>query len=127
MQFCTGVKGYNVYAGALAGSVGALAFGCCGHALRGKADGAEGPVAVTTYEFYHGSKWLRRREMILRRDGYRCQRCKRYGRIVQATTVHHVKHLEDRPDLAYDPENLISVCQACHNALHPEKAAARSR
>lgn len=106
-------------------TVGALAFGCCGLVLRGKAHGAEGPGAVTTYEFYHSPKWLRRRDMILRRDGYRCQRCKRYGRITQATTVHHIQHLEDRPDLAYDPANLMSVCQACHAALHPEKGGAR--
>ncbi len=82
---------------------------------------------MTSYEFYHNPKWIHKRDMILRRDGYRCQRCKRYGRIRQATTVHHILHLEDRPDLAYDPANLISVCMACHNALHPEKAAARGR
>lgn len=61
------------------------------------------------------------RAAILRRDGYRCQMCKRYGRMRQATTVHHIKHLDEYPELAMDPDNLVSVCAACHAELHPEK------
>lgn len=72
-------------------------------------------------EFYRSSKWLHKRELILRRDGYRCQRCKRYGRITQANTVHHIQHLEDRPDLALTSSNLISLCARCHMEVHPEK------
>lgn len=78
-----------------------------------------------SYEFYHSSKWLHKRDMILRRDGYRCQECKRYGRITQAVTVHHIQHLEDRPDLALVSGNLISLCRACHAKAHPEKGGAR--
>jgi len=40
----------------------------------------------------------------------------------EATEVHHIKHLEDFPDLAYEDDNLVSLCHACHNARHPEKA-----
>ena len=79
------------------------------------------------YAFYHSQRWLHKRDVILRRDGYRCQNCKRYGRIREAVTVHHIQHLDDRPDLALDPQNLVSLCAACHNAAHPEKAAARRK
>lgn len=78
-----------------------------------------------SYDFYHSSKWLRKRELILRRDGYRCQECKRYGRIRQASTVHHIKHLEDYPELALVSSNLISLCAACHSKSHPEKGGVR--
>ena len=71
---------------------------------------------------YNSEKWKKKREAILRRDHYQCQWCKRYGRITAATTVHHIKHVEDRPDLVYEGANLISVCNDCHNKLHPEKA-----
>lgn len=71
--------------------------------------------------FYKSTKWLRKREAILRRDGYMCQKCKRYGKRVPATVVHHIKHLEDYPELAYDDSNLISLCAACHDKEHPEK------
>lgn len=71
--------------------------------------------------FYKRRKWQRKRIVILKRDGYLCQRCKRYGKIVEATTVHHIKHLDEFPELAYDNDNLISLCKDCHGKEHPEK------
>ena len=71
--------------------------------------------------FYKSKAWRYRREHVLRRDGYLCQNCKRYGKRVEAVTVHHIQHLEDRPDLALEDSNLISLCNACHNKMHPEK------
>ena len=76
-------------------------------------------------DFYHGTRWLKKREYILRRDGYRCQECKRYGRLTPATQVHHIQPLEENPELAYENTNLVSLCLACHNAKHPEKAGNR--
>lgn len=72
-------------------------------------------------DFYHSSKWIRKRSHILRRDKYMCQECRKYGKMTPATYVHHIEHLEDRPDLALVDSNLESVCLACHNKLHPEK------
>ena len=73
-------------------------------------------------EFSYGSeKWKRLRLRILRRDKYQCRICSRYGRIREATDVHHIIHSDERPDLAYDPSNLISLCHSCHEKQHPEK------
>lgn len=72
-------------------------------------------------EFYQSQKWKRKRAVILRRDMYLCQHCKRYGRTKQATTVHHIKHLGEYPELAFANDNLVSLCAACHNEAHPEK------
>jgi 5-methylcytosine-specific restriction endonuclease McrA len=74
-------------------------------------------------KFYGTEKWKRKRAAILARDKYQCQICKRYGRMRQATEVHHIVHLEDDPSRALDSSNLISLCRACHAAQHPEKAA----
>ena len=71
--------------------------------------------------FYKSKCWQMKREHILRRDKYLCQNCKRYGRRTEAVTVHHIEHLEDRPDLALEDSNLVSLCNACHNKMHPEK------
>lgn len=76
-------------------------------------------------DFYQSKAWKRKREWILRRDGYRCQDCKRYGRMRQATTVHHIKHLDQYPELALTSSNLVSLCDACHNKRHPEKGGRR--
>jgi len=72
-------------------------------------------------EFYESAKWKRKRAYILKRDGYRCQLCKKFGKFTQATQVHHIKHLEDAPELAYSNENLVALCLGCHNKQHPEK------
>lgn len=72
--------------------------------------------------FYSGLKWKRKRAAILRRDGYQCRECRRYGRMREAVEVHHIKPLELYPELAYDNDNLISLCHKCHSKRHPEKA-----
>ena len=75
----------------------------------------------TVTDFYRSIKWKHKREAILRRDNYLCQNCKRYGRYVEAITVHHIKHYDEFPELALDNNNLVSLCNACHNKAHPEK------
>ena len=73
-------------------------------------------------DFYTSAAWKSKREAILSRDGYMCRNCKRYGRQRPATTVHHIKHFDEFPELALESDNLISLCEACHNLMHPEKA-----
>ena len=71
------------------------------------------------------------RDYILRKHHYECLECKKRGKYTKATVVHHVLHVEDRPDLClsefYKDEygrlhiQLEPVCAGCHNMLHPEK------
>lgn len=68
--------------------------------------------------FYKSKKWIRKRELILKRDQYMCRECKRYGKTSPATTVHHVIPLDQRPDLKLNINNLISLCDKCHNQMH---------
>lgn len=82
--------------------------------------------------FYHSAEWRRIREEVLELDHHECQMCKAKGIITKANTVHHVKPLRDRPDLAlaiYDgnERQLVSVCGPCHNLLHPEKGLKHER
>lgn len=71
--------------------------------------------------FYKSTVWKHKRREVLRRDNYECQKHKRKGLYARAETVHHIKHLRGRPDLALIDGNLISVCNSCHCELHPEK------
>lgn len=66
-------------------------------------------------------RWIKLREKILRRDGYLCRECKRYGRLVEATTVHHVWPAEDYPESAYCEWNLLSLCDESHAKMHHRK------
>lgn len=77
--------------------------------------------------FYKTMAWRRKRLEILERDNYECQLCKREGKYNKGNTVHHIKHLEDRPDLALVDDNLLTVCGACHNKEHPERSSGFNR
>jgi len=77
--------------------------------------------AGRTILFYKRRAWKKKRRQILRRDNYECQTCKQAGKYSPASCVHHIAHVEDRPDLALDDSNLVSLCGPCHNAAHPEK------
>lgn len=73
---------------------------------------------------YKGRRWRRKRESILRRDRFRCRECGRYGLAVQATTVHHAWPADEFPEWSWEDWNLISLCSACHNAMHNRETGA---
>ena len=83
--------------------------------------------------FYNKKAWQEKRLKVLRRDHFECQDCReritQAGRkgiklhgwenyLNKATCVHHIKELEDYPELALDEDNLISLCDRCHNLRH---------
>ena len=67
------------------------------------------------------------RQYVLFRDGYRCQRCGKHG------VKLHVHHIESRQTGGNAPNNLITLCEDCHKALHagtiqlPDGRAKRGR
>lgn len=71
--------------------------------------------------FYNTKKWKDKRLKVLRRDKYICIECKRYGKITEATTVHHIYPYELYPELKLNLNNLISLCEKCHNEMHNRK------
>lgn len=73
-------------------------------------------------KFYICREWKKKRLDILDRDNNECQKCKTVKHdYSKATTVHHIKHLKEFPELAFEDDNLISLCTECHNEEHPEK------
>ena len=81
---------------------------------------------LTEAEFLSTQRWKKKRAAILQRDKYLCQECRRYGRKrnghpVPAEGVHHIQHYDEHPELALEDDNLISLCEGCHNKKHPER------
>jgi 5-methylcytosine-specific restriction endonuclease McrA len=72
--------------------------------------------------FYRSAEWKALREQVLERDHYECQWCKAEGRVTTGNDmtleIDHIKTLEERPDLALDPDNLRTLCRDCHNKRH---------
>ena len=94
------------------------------------------------WRFYKTREWRRLKGAVLRESHYECAECRRLGKITRydvgedgqkriLSTVHHVMHVRDHPELALSRQypggdgrmhaNLLPVCKACHNKLHPEK------
>lgn len=71
-----------------------------------------------TNPFYLDKRWKRKREVILMRDEYLCRECKRYGKVTPANTVHHIYTLEEHPQYKLTNDNLLSLCNECHELMH---------
>ncbi|NCB51356.1 MAG: HNH endonuclease [Clostridia bacterium] len=73
------------------------------------------------WDGYHAPRWRNHvRPLILRRDKYRCQEARRYGKIVEATVVHHIWPAEDYPEYAWCDWNLVALSLSNHRAMHNE-------
>ena len=60
-------------------------------------------------------RWQHTRRRVLDRDGWRCRKCGRPGRL----EVHHVVPLHQGGD-GYALDNLESICPSCHIAITVE-------
>ncbi|PIC75041.1 HNH endonuclease [Sporosarcina sp. P17b] len=91
-------------------------------------------------KFYQSTAWRGVngiRNQALKRDRYECQECRRQGRVhldsvkVEgerkkiALNVHHIKEIETHPELALNLDNTLTVCLACHNAIHGKEFVKR--
>ena len=69
-------------------------------------------------ERYHNEEWRRIREAFIITYPF-CQICKKYGNLVPASEVHHIKPLAEGG--TNDFSNLISLCHRCHHRIHAER------
>lgn len=67
---------------------------------------------------YKSKRWERLRRAILARDGYMDKELSRYGKMVEANTVHHIFPAEEYPQYQWCDWNLMSVSSKTHNELH---------
>lgn len=68
---------------------------------------------------YNSKRWKRKRAYILSRDEYIDRVQRRFGRNLDADTVHHIYPAEEYPEFAYENWNLISVNgKITHNKCH---------
>ena len=63
--------------------------------------------------FYHSPQWQAVRRIVLHRDHYTCCDCGE-----RANEVHHIVELTpdniNDPNIALNPDNLMSLCGRCH-------------
>ena len=65
-------------------------------------------------EYLNSQEWKGKRDLALKRDGYKCQKCK----IKTADDVHHLTYENLGNEKLSD---LLSVCRECHIRIHNKK------
>ena len=65
----------------------------------------------------YGRAWKRIRDRYAMEHPY-CERCLSEGRMTPMDEVHHI--LPIRQGGTHDRDNLMSLCQSCHNKIHHE-------
>lgn len=73
---------------------------------------------------YKTALWQRLRAEQLRREPL-CRYCKEMGEVTAAMIVDHIKPHRGERDLAFDPDNLQSLCKPCHDRHAQAKDAGK--
>lgn len=84
--------------------------------LKAMKEGKTFPVG-TDYQLGEQYDFYNTRQYVLHRDGYTCQCCGVHDKDVKL----HVHHIESRQTGGNAPNNLITLCEHCHKALHEGK------
>lgn len=73
-------------------------------------------------KFYKSKPWRTFREIIINERGNKCQEC---GKVITESKflqIHHIEELTpiniDDTSITLNPDNVIVVCQECHNKIH---------
>ncbi|WBL53610.1 HNH endonuclease [Bacillus phage yong1] len=72
----------------------------------------------TITSFYKSTDWKRTRQLGLIRDNYLCQHCLKDHCFTPADMVHHIVEVKEDWSKRLDLDNLVSLCNACHNKVH---------
>ena len=70
-----------------------------------------------TDPFYRTRRWERLRAAM-------CQASRRYGKRVEATTVHHIFPRDEFPEYQWEPWNLVSLAGDVHDQMHDRVSGA---
>lgn len=91
---------------------------CGGRKINGKCDrcqrGKRGPdTRKSAAERGYDYRWQCFRKRFLAQHPL-CQDCTGEGQVGAATDIHHKQKLRDRPELKYEEENLMPLCELHH-------------
>lgn len=64
--------------------------------------------------YLQSSKWIKKRDLVLKRDDYICQACLSN----KATQVHHLTYQNVFDEPLFE---LISICKPCHDKIHSKE------
>ena len=77
-------------------------------------------------KIYNSSTWQKLRNSYLMEHPL-CENCLLLNKVTPAKEVHHDREisngntLEEMQDIAFNPDNLIALCVACHHEIHTNR------
>jgi len=74
-------------------------------------------VPTASDRIYRGNSRWQRLSKAIRQQRRVCEHCHE----ALSEHVHHIKTLDERPDLAFDPANLLALCRPCHDRIHADR------
>lgn len=81
------------------------------------------PKRKERMQIYNTARWRELRESKLRNNPL-CEKCLEEGRTTPADDIHHIQSFMSSDDpiirkaLAFDSNNLMSLCDWCHQKVH---------
>ena len=82
-------------------------------------------ISADISKIYNTSQWRKLRLAHLMQHPL-CENCQANNIITPAICVHHKQFIStgttelEMKDIAYDPSNLMSLCENCHNEFHTQ-------
>lgn len=89
-------------------------FGRTGEANPRYVDGSS-PERQRMYAQGKGRAFIRQ---VLKRDGYRCARCKAPKSRPKFLHVHHIRPWAGNERMRFDMANVVTLCRDCHSWVH---------
>lgn len=71
-------------------------------------------------KFYRSKEWNKIRQVAITRDHGLCQDCLKENRITPYDTVHHIVPIKEDWSKRLDIDNLVCLCESCHQKRHKE-------
>lgn len=67
------------------------------------------------FEKYRHPNWQEKRLRVMEAAGFKCRHC---GDTETTLNVHHISYLKGRDPWEYENEELVCLCEACHEEMH---------
>src|SRR3990167_10726327 len=85
----------------------------------------KGGVSPLRQRLYSNGIWKEKIKEILKRDGYTCQDCGYKKQSDKKLVIHHIKTWAEYPNLRFESNNLITLCEECHWKRHSKDGTAK--